>query len=184
MNTPLLVVVTGRPASGKSTLAHILAKEIKCPLLSRDELKEGYINTLGLSHSQADNSVAQHIYNTFFEAIDLFIAKGISVIVEAAFQDKLWKPKLLGLQDKAVIRIVICTTTTDVAKSRFIDRLQNDPGREKFHGDHLVKEQGGLLTSVYDPVNIDAPILEVDTTQQYNPDIEKIIRFIKQENSR
>lgn len=187
MNKPLLVVVTGRPASGKTTLAHILTKEIKCPLLSRDELKEGYINTADIQHSQLDNSVAWHIYETFFEVIDLLISKGISIIVEAAFQDKLWKPKLLNLLNKAEIKIIICKTIRDIATIRFTNRLLNDPEREKFHGDkslNLVKEQGGLLTETYEPVNIDAPTLEVDTTENYNPDIKEIISFIKQKNCR
>lgn len=187
MNKPLLVVVTGRPASGKTTLAHILTKEIKFPLLSRDELKEGYINTANIQHSQLDNSVALHIYDTFFQAIDLLISKDISIIVEAAFQDKLWKPKLLNLSDKAEIKIIICKTIPDLARIRFTNRLLNDPEREKYHGDkslNLVKEQGGLLTENYEPVNVDVPTLEVDTTENYNPDIKEIIRFIKQKNSR
>ena len=83
-------MVTGSVASGKITLAHILSKKINCPLISRDELKAGYINTLGVQHSQLDNTVDRNIYETFFEAIGLFVSKGISIIVEAAFQDKLW----------------------------------------------------------------------------------------------
>lgn len=187
MNKPLLIVVTGKPASGKTTLAHILTKKIKYPLLSRDELKEGYINTADIEHSQLDNSVAWHIYDTFFDAIDLLISKGISVIAEAAFQDKLWKPKLLNLLDKAEIKIIICKTPSDLTTIRFNNRLLNDPEREKFHGDkslNLVKGQGSLITETYEPVNIDAPTIEVDTTENYNPDIKKIISFIRQKNSR
>jgi predicted kinase len=181
MNKPLLVVVTGKPASGKSTLAHILSKELKCPLISRDELKEGYINTIGIEHSNTDNSTGLHIYNTFFEIINLLISKGISIIIEAAFQDKLWKPKLPDLSNKANIKIIICNTPT--AKNRFIDRLQSDPSRDKFHGDNSLKERGGLLTDTYEPVHMNAPTLEVDTTENYNPDISEIIRFIKQKTS-
>ena len=181
MNKPLLLVITGQPASGKSTLAHLLSKELKCPLISRDELKEGYINTLGAHHNSADNQSALHIYNTFFEVINLLISKGISIIIEAAFQDKLWKPQLSNLANKAEIKIIICNTPS--AKKRSINRLQSDPSRDKFHGDNSVKERGGLLTDSYDPVRINAPTLEVDTTENYNPDIEEIIRFIKQKTS-
>ena len=184
MNKPLLVIVTGRPASGKTTLAHILSKAIKCPLVSRDEMKEGYINTTGGRHSQLDDAVALHIYESSFEAIDLFISKGISIIAEAAFQDKLWRPKLSMLRLKAEIKIIICKTTPELAKSRFIERLANDPDRDKFHGDKsttLETEQGNLLTGVYESVQMDTPTLQVDTTDNYNPDIEKIILFIKNE---
>src|SRR5690242_17883215 len=108
MNNPLLVVVTGRPASGKTTLARLLAQKINCPLLSRDELKEGLINTLQVSHTRIDKSVDLQVYETFFETIELLISKRISLVVEAAFQDKLWRPKLLNLLPKATIKIIIC----------------------------------------------------------------------------
>lgn len=71
MEKPLLIVVTGRPASGKTSLAHLLATEIKCPLISRDELKEGYVNTMRLAHHQLNEKVNSDIYKTFFGVIDL-----------------------------------------------------------------------------------------------------------------
>lgn len=183
MNKPSLVIVTGSPASGKTTLAHMLADKINCPLFSRDEFKEGLINTLGLAHAQLDRSVDLQIYDTFFEAIDLLISKGVSIIAEAAFQDKLWRPKLINFLDKAEIKIVICKTNLDLIKIRFDERLSNYAEREKYHGDlpiHLSKEQFTSLIENYQPVKINAPTLEVDTTDNYAPTIEVIINFIKQ----
>ncbi|HET7118841.1 MAG TPA: AAA family ATPase [Hanamia sp.] len=186
MNKPLLLVVTGSAASGKTTLAHILSKKINCPLISRDELKEGYINTLGVQHSQLNHSVDRNIYDTFFGTIDLLVSKEISIIAEAAFQDKLWRPKLLNLLDKAEIKIIICKTNPDLVKSRFISRFSDNPNREKFHGDKsisLSKERFALLTEIYEPVNISMPTLCVDTTDNYKPGIEEIIIFIGQKTA-
>jgi predicted kinase len=180
MNKPLLVVVTGSPASGKSTLAHLLAGKIKCPLLSRDELKEGLIHTLGTAHSQLDRPVDGQVYETFFETIELLLSKGISLVIEAAFQDKLWRPKLLSLLQQATIKIIICKAGIELIKERFSNRLSNDPGREKFHGDQsLNAEQIASLIDNYKPVTIEVPTLQVDTTQDYDPDLEGIINFIR-----
>jgi predicted kinase len=181
MKKPLLIVVTGMPASGKTTLARLLSNEINCPLLSRDALKEGYVNTMKIAHSRMDDSAAIHIYEAFFEAIELFISKKISVIAEAAFQDKLWKPKLKGLLSKAEIKIIICKTNIHLAKSRFEQRLSTDISREKFHGDSaLLKNETESLFENYVPVKMDVPILEVDTSENYIPGLEDIIQFIQQ----
>ena len=181
--SPFLIVVTGRPASGKTTLAKILSQKINCPLLSRDEFKEGYINTVGLNHAELDSKVNWHIYEIFFQAADLLISNNISIIVEAAFQHKLWQPKLSYFLSRASVRIIICTIQPELAETRFINRYTNDPGREKFHGDKsldLSKEENIFLTDSYQPPKLFAPTLEVNTTNSYNPGIKKIIEFIKQ----
>jgi dephospho-CoA kinase len=64
MNKPLLVIITGRPASGKTTLSRLLSREIKCPLFSRDEFKEGFVNTVGAPHAELDDSANRKEKNT------------------------------------------------------------------------------------------------------------------------
>jgi dephospho-CoA kinase len=48
INKPTTVIlITGHPATGKTTLAHYLAQELGLPLLWRDGLKEKLADTLG-----------------------------------------------------------------------------------------------------------------------------------------
>lgn len=138
MNKPLLIVVTGRPGSGKTTLAHALAKEIHCPAFCRDEFKEGFVNTMNCNHDALGNDVNRGIYETFFQAVELMVANGISPVVEAAFQHKLWAPKLESLQALTRMPVVICTVDPPIARARFIERGLADPMRERFHGDRAV----------------------------------------------
>lgn len=185
MEKPLLIVVTGCVASGKTTLAHMLARKINCPVISRDELKEGLVNTLTLSHGQLDRSVDLQVYETFFETIDLLISSRITIVVEAAFQDKLWRPKLLTFLQKAAIRIIICKTDRELLKTRFANRYSRNPDREKFHGDQsLNAAQIASYIDNYKPVNMDVPTLEVDTTNEYDPNIEGMVNFIKEDHLR
>lgn len=61
MANPYLIVVTGRPGSGKTTFSKELGNEICMPVISRDQINEGYVHTLGKSHNElpeAANKVA------------------------------------------------------------------------------------------------------------------------------
>src|ERR1700753_476346 len=41
ISRPALIVVSGPPGSGKTTLAHEIARAVGCPAVCRDEIKEG-----------------------------------------------------------------------------------------------------------------------------------------------
>jgi adenylate kinase family enzyme len=41
---PTLIIVSGPPGSGKTTLAHEIARAVGCPAICRDEIKEGMVH--------------------------------------------------------------------------------------------------------------------------------------------
>ncbi|HVU54648.1 MAG TPA: AAA family ATPase [Puia sp.] len=182
MAKPLLIVVTGRPASGKTTLSRILARETRCPLISRDEMKEGYINTDCAYDVGPPDTATQHIYNTFFETIGLLLSRNISIVAEAAFQHKLWHPHLTSLSATTDIRIIVCDISPELARTRFIARIKADAGREKFHGDgaELLQHPDDSLLTSYKAPDMPIPTLHVDTTENYNPAVAEMIKFIRQ----
>lgn len=58
MSRPLLVVVSGPPGSGTTTLARLLGRELPCPVLGRDEIKEGLAQTLDEYTPASDDALA------------------------------------------------------------------------------------------------------------------------------
>jgi len=176
---PLLIVVTGRPASGKTTLSRILSKEMRCPLLSRDEFKEGYVNTFRFSQAELPAEAAMDVYETFFQTAGLLLSRNISIVVEAAFQHKLWQPGLVPLMDLADIRMVICEIPPELAMQRFIHRMYEDANREKYHGDgdELARAADESLVISYHAPDMPVPTLRVDTTENYRPGLEEIVNF-------
>ena len=169
----MLVIIAGRPGSGKTTLARILAAGIRCPLISRDEIKEGYINTVNKEHAKITKEENIQIYETFFNTIELLLDNNITIIAEAAYQHKLWQPKFEVLREKSDIKIIVCKTDPDLAYNRFLERKNKDAQREYFHGDAAAADEYVLYEAPQFPV----PLLEVDTTNEYRPDLSEIIFF-------
>jgi predicted kinase len=176
MNVPSLIVVTGPPGAGKTTLAHTLAPMIRCPALIRDELKEGFVIT---GHDLPPHMTANGLVSdTFFQAIDLLLRNGITIVAEAAFQHHVWQPKLEPLQARAHIRMVVCALPPSLARARFIQRSAVDPERARFHGDQAVPR------STYEPPHLAIPTLIVDTSDGYRPTLETIVAFALQHDQK
>jgi predicted kinase len=185
MNKPLLVVVTGRPGSGKTTLAHTLASQIGCPVICRDEIKEGFVNTMQSSHESLGQDVNREIYNTFFETLEFLLSKQITLLAEAAFQHNLWALPLERLSHLSQIKIIICVVDPHLARSRFIQRGLADPNRLRFHGDwgvRAVREGIEVPLKDYDPPLLSIPTLRVDTSDGYSPSLDDVVDWLTTDN--
>jgi|SoiMetStandDraft_2_1073263.scaffolds.fasta_scaffold38078_2 hypothetical protein len=184
MHTPTLIVVTGRPGSGKTTLAYALARAIRCPALCRDEFKEGLVHTCGGRVTPEDHGrLNGHVYHTFFGAVELLLRDGITLVAEAAFQHKLWVPKLQPLQAIAQMRLIVCAIDPLLAHTRFLQRGVADPEREGYHGRGWIQphpDDPALTIRPYEPPRLAVPSLIVDTSDGYTPSLERIKAFALQ----
>ena len=70
MVKPYLVAVTGRPGAGKTTFAEKLSRAACLPMLSRDQLKEGYVRTQGVPNRELSGDVNRIVTDLFFETIE------------------------------------------------------------------------------------------------------------------
>ena len=165
-----LIIVTGAPGSGKSTFAHKLADELNLPLISRDELKEGYVDNMGKSHDELPPETNKIITELFFGTVEKMLEEGGTVIAEAAFQHKLWSFFLTPVVEKYETTVLICTTP--LAAERRKSRSISNPRHEYYHG----KAEFGEI-AYEEPRLCDEPY-HIDTTENYSPSLEEIKEFI------
>lgn len=178
-SSPTLIVVSGPPGSGKTTLAREIAAQLGCPAIIRDEIKQGLVRATPGHQPGSDDPLNLTALAVFFDILTVLLKAGTTTVAEAAFQDRLWRPNLQSLTGLADIRIIRCTVPAAIAHTRIADRATTDAHRSA-HADTGLLEAiaaGNSPIEIFVPIAMDLPALTVDTTDGYQPGLADIIAF-------
>ena len=180
---PKCIVITGRPGSGKTTLAGELSRRMYLPKISRDEIKEGYVNTFGDKHDRLPKDTNGTVNEVFFATILNLLRGDVSILVEAAFQHKLWDLVIPRIYEIALTYVIVCESGAEMSARRHLERGLADPNREFYHGDKrvaLFRETGKFEPGgEYIPPAYGVPTLTVSTMDGYVPSLDEVVDFVK-----
>ena len=164
---PTVIIVTGYPCTGKTTLGLRIAREFHLPFISKDGIKELLFDSLGWSDRQWSKRLGFASYELMFYFLEAQLAAGRSAIVESNFYPEQTNAKFLALQEAHGYKAlqILCVTAGGVLYQRFKQRSESGE-RHPGHVDHQNYEEFSqtLLRGRLEPLAIGGTLIEVDTT--------------------
>jgi predicted kinase len=162
-----VLVITGAPASGKTTIGKRLAGELGLPFLSKDLFKETLFDTLGWDDRAWSKRLGGAAMTLLYRCASALLEARQSMALEANFYPQWDTAPLLQLEEQWQCRFVqvVCEAPLDLLAERFRAREfsgQRHPGHAgQASLDEIVEI---ILREAWPSLPLNGPLVRIDTT--------------------
>jgi predicted kinase len=164
---PVLVVVSGPPCTGKTTLARQIATEFGLPFYYKDGLKETLCDALGCGDVAWSRRLSSACMELLYHIARTELAVGRSLGIEANFRPELAGQSYRNLCTTYACRPieVHCTADAQITVQRFRQRGASGARHPGHHDAKMAATVAkNIIGGVYGPLELGGPLLRIDTT--------------------
>jgi predicted kinase len=138
MKKPLVIVISGLPCTGKTTLGKRIARAFSLPYFSKDAFKEALFDELGWSDRAWSKKLGLASYKLLFSILEAQLVVGQSCIVEANFYPEFHDQILNDFKRRYDTEFfqIHCHTQPDILLERFRTRWESGT-RHPGHADNV-----------------------------------------------
>jgi predicted kinase len=158
---PLLVLVHGPPASGKTTIAEALARELGLPLFAKDEIKEELYECLGADDPDESRRLGAAVYPLLFLIARRELEAGRSLVLEANFLAGASEVEFSRLPRHRLVQ-VYCAAPEKVLMQRYLARDRHPGHHDAVRADEV---RSAIRSGRHSPLALKGELIELDTTQ-------------------
>jgi predicted kinase len=156
----LIVVVTGPPAAGKTTVARAIAFRFGLPLIAKDTIKEALFDGLGTGDLAWSQRLGRPTFLVMSALVEEAVAAGASVVVEANFvRGSEIEAQLAALP--ARFAQVHCSAPLELLLERYATR-ERHPGH--VDSERLDALREAVATGRHDPLDLPGETIRIDTS--------------------
>jgi predicted kinase len=176
-DAPLLIVVTGPPASGKTTLASALAEELRLPLLAKDEIKETLFDVLGTGERRWGRRLGHATFAVLFAVAAQLLRAGRPLVFEGNFARGPAEAEFRALPPHRLVQVV-CSAPPELILARYRERAHGG-GRHEGHLDVQLEDElaAALREGRHEALELPGERIDVDATSP--PSVEPIVARVR-----
>ena len=176
---PLLVVVSGAPATGKTTLAAMLAEDLGLLFIGKGALKEAICDAIGLpADVGASMRAGSAAYSAAFTLARETLTARHGVVLESNFRRGVAESELAPIVAIGDACLVKCTASPEVVASRYRDRSAAGLRHPAHRDDERAPALGADLESgQFEPLRLSVPVMVVGTEDGLQPGYDTILEF-------
>ena len=127
-----IIVVTGLPGTGKSTLAHEIARRHRLPLIAKDFIKEPLLDLLGAVDAAQSRRLSDASFAALFRLARESVSSGVGVVLEGNFRPGEHEGPLRQAVGSCRLAQILCRLP-EATRLAHLGARETDPSRHVGH---------------------------------------------------